>query len=298
MMFLELEWALYKVLTGYPLDGKGRPQVDGKGIPVNRSAFGVASSGRKPSYGIRIPQTVAGFDARRGLSSQDPEALRLFKKGFSPNTFRQIPVIDENIEGVRFTDIWPCVTFRQEGFTFNPATYYTGDDLIQRPEPGSPTVTLTNAAGDLIATGYESYVQRPHPEAFDVSYTITVHAKNRIDRDLISQQILYLLPARTALEVEYQDGTTHVCDMLLSDSATFDFAANELEVSVSGDEQRYYTRAFSYLIEGYFDNSTNEFGVNDITRFPAITQRLFELANIQNVLVEERYNPDDTLVAI
>lgn len=296
MMFLEIDYAVYKLLTGYPLDKQGRPEVDAQGVPVNRAAFGVGSSGRKPSYGIRIPQTVAGFDPKRGLTSQDPEALRMFTKGFSPGTFKQVPVYDENLEGRKFADIWPSVTFRQEFFEFNPATYVT--ETLTCPEPGSPLLNVLNARGEVVATGYESYTQRPHPEAFDVSYTITIHAKNRIERDLISQQILNLIPARTALEVEYQDGATHICDMLLTDTATLDFNAADLGMSLTGEEQRLYTRAFTYLVEGYFDNTTNQFGMTDVTRYRAITERLFELANIQSVLVEPQYNPDDSFVVI
>lgn len=297
MMFLELDLAIYKVLTGYPLDGKGRPLLDGQGVPVNRSAFGVGSSGRKPSYGIRIPQLVAGYDGKRGLTSQDPEAYRMFKKGFSPNTFRQIPVFDENIEGRKFSDVWPCVTFRQDMLAFNPSTYITGDPFVA-PEPGAPKRQVTNERGEVIASGYESYIERPHPEAFDVSYTVIAYAKSRLELDLICQQILYLMPARTGLEVEYQDGTTHVCDMLLTDTASLDFTAGELGMSEAPDEQRLFSKAFTYLVEAYFDNTTNEFGVADVTRTQAIMERLYELSDIQGYTVELQYNPDDTFVAI
>lgn len=297
MMFMELDLAIYKVLTGYPLDGKGRPLLDASGVPQNRSSFGVGSSGRKPSYGIRIPQMLPPFDGKFGLTSQDPNAYRMFRKGFSPNTFRQIPVYDENLEGRKFADIWPSVTFRQEFFTFNSSTYITGDPFVT-PEPGAPFYQVANAAGDVIASGYEAYQERPHPESFDVSYTITAYAKSRVELDLIAQQILYLMPARTGLEVEYQDGTTHVCDMLLTDTASLDFTAGELGMSESPDEQRLFTRAFTYMIEGYFDNTTNEFGMSDVTRYRGIIERLYELDNIQGQTVEPQYNPDDTFVTV
>lgn len=296
MMLLELDLAIYKALTGYPLDGKGRPLIAPDGLPDNRSLFGAGLSGRKPSYGMRIPMLRGSYDAKRGLTSQDPDAVRIFKQGFDANMFRQVPVFDENIEGRAFDDIWPCVTFRQLDLQYNTSTYVAADPF-QTPDPASPVVTVTNARGEVVVTGRENNIVRPHPESFDVTYVVTAHSKSRMEMELIANQILNTLPGRTGLEVEYQNGSTHICDMLLQEIVNYDLDGNMVGMSASPDEQRYYARGFVYLIEAYFDNTTNEFGITDSFSTRAITQRLYELDNLQGQVLEIQYNPDDTFVS-
>ena len=94
MPFLATDFAIFKRLTGAPLDSQGRPLRDPIGIPANQERVMPPDQGGGfgPSYGVRIPLLKHPYDTAHGLSSKDPDAYRMFAKGFDKDSFRQIPV--------------------------------------------------------------------------------------------------------------------------------------------------------------------------------------------------------------
>lgn len=326
LLFLATDLALYKRLVGYPLDDKGRPQLDAKGVPVNREVIGppgmngydrlwdpinkvfIAAPPLLPSYGIRLPLAKGPFKAQRGLTSRDPDALRAgsnvpsldpnvviapvnakvqptlpspWDLGFESQSFRQVPVFDENITGRKYDDVYPCVTFRWSDTEYEPRTFIYHDPLAT-PDLGSPPVNILNRNAQTVESGNANRLVRPHPESWNPIYTITAWAKNEMELAIIAHQIMYLFPGKGAVTIQFQDGSTHTCDMLLQRMQTIDEGNDEVLQTQGSDEQRAFGRQFIYLIEGYLDNTTNAFGVQDVRSVPVVLQRLFEIDDIVN----------------
>jgi hypothetical protein len=292
-MPLEMDLAIYKRLTGYPLDSQGKPLTDGAGVPTNRERIGPpdlnpyertydATTGTfttvlptLPSYGIRIPLMKGPFRGGAGITSFSPDAIPLFDK-FDESALRQVPVFDENITGRKIDDIWPCVTFRWFGLDFDPKTFVYHDP-IGTPDTGSPLVQIKNAAGTVIEEGRAKNLRRPHPESWPMQYVITAYAKNKIELGLICAEIARLFPARGAINVTFADGTSHPCDMLLLRTDTLDEGADQVVMTRGPEEQRNYARAFVYSVESYLDNTVNKYGVTDTRSVVAVRERLLEL---------------------
>jgi hypothetical protein len=302
-LFAETDLAIYKRLTGYPLDSKGRPLLDATGVPVNREVIGppemngydkiwdapnqkfIEAPPQLPSYGVRVPLAKQGQTGARGLTNQDPDALRPFALGFEPNSFRQVPVFDQNLSSRKYDDIWPCVTFRWNEVEFEPGTYVFHDPIGYN-DPTSAPVAIKNRLGQTIESGYAQNVRRRHPESWNPYYTISAWAKTLIELQFITQQIMYLFPGKGALTIEFQDGRKHTCDMLLQRTLVLDESRDEVPGTQGPEEQRGYGRAFVYLVEGYLDNTTNQFGVQDVRSNPAVIQRLFEIDNIMTGIAQ------------
>jgi|FreactcultureFD7_1027221.scaffolds.fasta_scaffold01344_7 hypothetical protein len=308
MMFLELDLAVYKRLTGYPLDTQGRPKLADDGRPINREVIGppgmyqfekvydpinktyVPVYPTLPSYGIRIPQFKAPYRGQKGQSTFNPEALSI--NNIEPNVFKQIPVFDQNVTNRDFEKYWPCVTFRWSSIAAQPNTYIY-DDPFGGPDPSASPIDIKNQYGDIIASGVTSNLRRPVPDSWDVLYTITVHSKESIEMSLMCAEVLKLFPMKGAITVTFMDGTTHTCNMLFQRSIVQDLD----NIGMAGEEnQRSFTRAFVYLIEAYFDNTSNKFGIQDsafaTTSYPTIVERIFELDSIMGNLAASQQTAD------
>lgn len=314
MISLETDLAIYKRLTGYPLDAKGRPALDEKtGIPINREVIGPPDLNlvehtydpntdtltpllpRLPSYGIRLPSRKAGFTGLRGLTSNDPAAYRPFEAGYEPNNFVQVPVFDQNTSGRKWDDVWPCVTFRWMGLEPDPAVSVYHDPF-GGPDPTSLPVQIKNDQGVVVASGFDQVTIRPHPEGWLLLYAITARAKNQTDLALIETQIMQLFPARGAINVTFMDGSTHACDMLLRRVVTLDDGQDNVLLTHGPEEQRDFARAFIYVVEGYMDNTANKFGVQGTqwaTRnAPAIIERIMEIGKLMDGVVSDLQTED------
>ena len=319
MIFLECDLALYKRLTGYPLDSKGRPQLDANGVPKNREVIGPPRLNAfdrvwdaikevfipvypvLPSYGIRIPVLIGPGKMARGLKSDDPAALRSFTSGFEPANFRQVPVFDQNISDRNPETIWPCVTFRWINTEFPEQTQVYHDPFgapnsTSYQDPTSPPIAIKNAQGNVVANGFTQNTQRPHPEAWNAIYAITAWSTNEIELALICDAIMALFPGKGAINVELQDGTTHACDMLLQRVETLDEGGDRIERGYGPNEDRPFARSFVYLIETYRDNTLNQFGTQGsqwATRSnPAIVQRLLELDTLMGIVADASTDMD------
>lgn len=307
MMPLEVDLALYRRLSGAPLDERGRPQTDGNGEPINREMIGppdlrpyervydeetatyTAVLPTLPSYGVRIP-LVKG-SSRHGLTSFNQDAVPLFDK-FEPHSFRQVPVFDQNMTGRKIDDVWPCVTFRWMGMDFDAKTFVYHDPFGSQ-DTESPAVNITNRLGTTIQSGYSRNLRRPHPQAWSLSYVVTVHAKSLVELALICSSVTRLLPARGALNVSFADGSQHACDMLLQRTETMDEGGNEVLMTRGPEEQRSYARAFVYTVEGYEDNTVNKFGVLDTRSTVAIRERILELDRLQDGILRAQESNED-----
>jgi len=284
MLFLELDLAIFERLTGAPLDDKGRPKMGPDNLPVNRCIPGPPKMNGElqPSWGIRIPQLKAPFDTYHGLTSNDPMAYRMFEKGFSPSSFRQVPVFDENIENRKWSDVWPCVTFSLQDFYHQTATSSYGS-YGSEFDPKSDPAEIRNSSGEVVASGRQNKLISPHPESWDVTYAIRVFSKSKIELELITSQLLTkMFPGRSAIEVGFMNGTKHWCDMFWIWSQNLDLRGENVKKSLDPSEQAHYSRAFFYKIESYMDNTGDKFGYGEQYSKPVILGRIMELAKLRD----------------
>lgn len=300
MLLLEAELAVYKRLTGYPLDAKGRPLLGTDGLPKNREVIGPPDLlpyeriydpitdtfqpvfPKLPSYGIRIPTMKAPFMGQRGLTSQDPVALRLFD-GFESNSFKQVPVFDQNISGRKWEDVWPCVTFRTMAVDFDPKVFVYHDPFND-PDTSSAPFDVQNYKGDVVQQGYVKNLVRPTPDSWVITMVITAWAKESMELALLCAEIMKLFPPKGALTVTWASGEQHTCDMLLQRTETLDSGGNDVFATQGPEEQRSFARAFVFQIEGYFDNTANKYGIQGSALAQreqiAIRERLLEIHDI------------------
>jgi len=233
--------------------------------------------------------------AVRGLTSDDPAAVRAFSDGFQENAFRQIPVFDENIEGRKWEDVFPCVTFRWVSTEFDPSTYVYFDPMgypgsLSEQDPTTKSVNILNQNGEIVQSGYEQNIRRPLAEPWNAVYAITVHSKNSIELKMICDALMRLFPARGSIEVELQDGTRATRDMLYQRTDNLDEGQDRILATLGPEEERAFARSFVYVIETYIDNSTNQFGIQGSPlasrHYAAILARLFEIDDIVGKAVE------------
>jgi hypothetical protein len=289
MSYLAADLAVFERLVGAPLDSNGRPKTDENGVPVNLllcapPLYQPEEVTRLPSYGVRIPMTRQGVDATRGRSTQNP---RPFKptRDFVFGAWRNVPVFPVNIEGRDWSNIWPCVTYYCQDETFNASTFIYADPF-GRDAPDAPTIEVTNRRGKVLATGVQNNERRPHPEAYDLHYGIQVYSKDSTELRWICDAVKKLFPARGSIEVEQMDGSRLQLDMLMEgDPVNLDIGNREVAMSMADNEQRHFSRLFTYRIESYIDN-TGGFEAKDRWQEYAITNRILELADLQNNLIE------------
>jgi hypothetical protein len=291
MIFLAADLAIFERLTGAPLDSKGRPKVDSAGVPVNRNVIGPPKRGMLPSYGIVLPMAKHPNDQLNTLTTNDPDAVRLFEKGYDPAGFRQVPIFDENLEARQWADVWPCVTFRWRGHDFDESTFIYSDPFA----PFNPRGVPVTVNGE---TQVKTRLVRPQPMGWKLEYTITAYAKSRMELGMICEQIQRLFPPRGALVMKQMDGTEITCDMLLQRTVNLDLqGADGALKSMGAQEQSYLARGYVFEIEAYDDNTANRFGSRDIYSTQVVTERVLELKTLQAASYRNAYILD-TLAAI
>ncbi len=304
MLFLETSLAIFKRLTGYPLDQHGHPLVDPRtGIPLNRELIGPPDlnsinrqkdtvSGkwidippRLPSYGVRVPMFSAAPGAR-GNATDDPSARNGYK-GFVPTAMKQIPVFEMGTTGKKWEDTFPSVSFRWTAFDNGKDVPfhepYVDEDL------SGPLRTLLDEAGDVVAQGYDHKIVRPMPDQVNVTFMIVCSARNTTEMGLICNSVMELFPQKTALIVHLQDGSEHACDMFRDRVVSYDEGGDFVIATQGPEDQHQLMRAFYYTVEAYMDNTTNQFGVQNTPlaarRMATIMDTMFEIATLQDNLV-------------
>lgn len=286
MLFLASDLAIFRRLVGYPLDSSGLPKMDPvTGLPANRLLPKYPEKNRRPSYGVRIPVYKAPYDGSHQLSSKNANSVRLFEAGFEPFAFRQIPVFYEGLEGRKWEDIWPCVTFRLSDFDQRAENFVYHDPF--EAGVGSDT-SIVNKSGQVVGVGKPTIHSRPHPEMWNLEYTISVYSKSPIEFSLINEAIMGLFPQRSALEIEQMDGSIIANDFLLIRSQDSSQRRDQaVPLSLEGDQSAYYAHSFVYRLEGFLDNTRNRFGIADTTEHSTILVRVLEIADLQDKLIED-----------
>lgn len=291
-MFLALDLAIFERLVGAPLDGNGDPKRDARGIPVNRLLIAPPLHPKRhlPSYGVRIPDMKRGVDVTRGRSTDNPKPFHPHKD-FTHKSSRRVPILPLNIEGRSWDVVWPCITFSWYDMVFGSAYVYA--DPFCAADRSAPTVQATDRNGSVVASGPKRLAFRNHPEPYDVTYSIRAYAKSLYEVSVMVEAIKRIFPGKGAIEVEQADGSRLALDMMFNRLENLDVGGQNVPMAAEHDDQRHFSRALIYTVEGYTDN-TGEFDGDDGcsgnigTGWTAETvrSRILEMADVQNSSAE------------
>ncbi len=291
MLSLACDLAIFKRLTGHPLDSQGRPVRDPvTHIPINRHVIGPPNGSDEtlaPSYGVRIPtpKGPTGLD----LKTNNPDAIKLYDAGFHRDDYRQVPVFWDGTTGREWDGIWPCVVFGQSGeIEHDVYTYYADIDQV---DLSAGTAILDDGTTEVPA----GYFTSPQPEQSIYTYVIKAYAKNRVEMSLLDDQIKRLFPQKGAILVERADGSLVPFDMIRGAVDDISPRGSDKEKALIGD-QRFYAKAYNYRIEAYGDYTVRGFGDQfSQEKTSVILTHVMEMVDFQTQVVTQSFEISTTL---
>lgn len=285
MSYLAVDLAIFERLVGAPLDRHGNPKTDEDGIPVNRLIVAPPTSelGRIPSYGARIPLLKSARDGRRGPTRKSQKPFLPYQD-WNFHSSKSVPVFPINLEGMKWPEVWPAITYYWIDEEFNADTFLYADPFCNA-ESTAPDVPVTNRNDKVIAEGPDRLAFRAMPDGYDLIYVIRAYSKDFSEMKWTCDAIRKLFPARGVLEVEQASGEKLAFDMLLERIDNLDEGGQEIGRSLEENDERAFSRGFVYRIESYVDN-TSPFDTGASWEGDTILTRILELANLQGQLLE------------
>lgn len=276
-----LTFAIFRRLTGYPLDARGNPLiVAGTSPPQPQNIDG--------KWGIRLPVRRGGTTPVL-LDSHNPDSLRLWGRGYEVQSYRQVPVCYEGPDSKRWEDVFPRVAFVVSGLETgtDPFIYDPDDDDGIGIDVGTQTITNPVTGTTRETTDHRSV--RRNPEPWDVTFTITMYAKDPIEIQLLERSVLQHFGQMGAILVEQLDGTMQTRDyrferyIVMDQGETYDPAKG---LGPTGDA--FLKRGLVFVFETFLDNSIAEggFGSPPYTDYPTVLERLMDVRDIQNRYLE------------
>lgn len=280
MIDVAIIFAVFRRLTGYPLDSQGRPLRDATGKLLNI----------ENSPGIRIPLIRQG-QGQNVLSTDNPEGTKIAAKGWNPGTFQQLKVYQQGIDTRRWADVFPAVSFTisdiqpgENGFFFSPAD---GIDGIDAPgAQGTQTIT-NNVTGSTYAVP-DTLTTRAQPEPWDFFLTLNLYSRDSIEIAAMESALRSLFKQKGSIIVDQVDGTHVVLDMLFERYSIMDQGEPyDPQRGTAANAPGFLHRAYTYRIEANQDNTSADFGPNEFTVQNTILERLLEITTIEGRLLTE-----------
>lgn len=174
-----------------------------------------------------------------------------------PNQWRMCPIFKRSSHGKDWSMIFPCVVFGYASISPNPEVWLPPVSKNKITTHSGNLVTLRNRAGEVIAVGYPTTIDRPLPEGFNILVQIEVHAKVEYEALALLHGLYTVFPQRGQLLVQQADGSSHSCDMsMLGDTVVSVPEDPSLEdASAAQEDFREHSYIVSYLVEGYQDTT-------------------------------------------
>lgn len=280
-MDVALTLALFQRLTGYPLDSQGNPLLNTDGSPRNRNG----------SYGIRIPAPLMTV-SQGAPSTQTPDAVRLWGRGYHQNSYIQVPVWFGGTDFKKHDQVWPCVSFVESDLIPGGDPYLYDDPIVY----GEGSATVGNEDTGYTETGPDVLHSRKHPEPWTIQYTIRLYSKDPVEIQWLERALIICLGQKGALTVEQADGTFRTVDYRCARVAFFD--QGEMfnpESSEGSNRDSYLTRAFTFVCEANVDNTVQGFGTLDWSQEQTVLHRILELSDLQERIWEGRQELNNLL---
>jgi len=177
----------------------------------------------------------------------------------------KIPIFDETTDGAEHHSVYPSFTYDVISVIprFNDYIHsvlnYGGDSTYSIP--------ISYSSEDVVDTNDEDLGSSPrlirrreieHP--FDILVEIRIKA---IDDDISALMLKYtyeIFPPRGFIRVPMRDGSYRSWDMIFQDFTDLDKRKAVVDGAPGAKKQR--TKALTYLIEGYLDNTDTSFLLN------------------------------------
>lgn len=268
--------AVFKRLTGYPLDSSGNPRLNAEGRPLNAEG----------SFGLRLPLRREGAGAKTPQTSI-PDDFRFGEIGYRKRQYRQVPVYLDGIEVKRWKSVFPSCSVSISDITeAEDYVYDTADGSDGICTAVGSTTVPTSTGGTR--TVPDSLVIRKHPETWRVYVTICLYATNPIEMAMLERALLTIFQQKGSIRVEQLDGSSLVRDMVFERYSNMDQGdLYDPGQGIGAEGRSFLKRAFTYRVETVLDNSVDGFGSEgDYVYEKTILETYLEIATIQNVLLE------------
>ena len=174
-----------------------------------------------------------------------------------------VPIYHFDPSGRENHDLWPCLTFdivgvtpRMNGENVFDSRDYKGDYAYEAVEHSKVKITDVDETGALeVRTGPMLYRQRPVMRPYDFLIEIQALADDSVVSALLVEHVYLNVfdPHSDFLRVPMRDGTYRSWDVLFKGFQDLD-ARRAVRAGSPGAE-RQYSKTWTYVVEGYLDNT-------------------------------------------
>lgn len=154
---------------------------------------------------------------------------------------------------------------RYDGALWSSADY--GGDVYCSPVEGSEEEVI-DENGESLGSAARVVSTRPIEHPFDIMVEFRAYASDIFDSAMLVKYLYERFPPRHFIRVPMRDGSYRSWDMLHQDSKTLD--RKEATRSGTPGLEREYVKVFTYVIEGYLDN-TDQARLQQLNRTRVIT---------------------------
>lgn len=268
MMELALMFAIFRRLSGYPLDAQGNARRDTSGTLLNRDGV----------QGVVIPMRLQGQE-RSDLGTDNPDALRLFDQGFSRTALRKVPVWLRGTNDRRWTDVWPCISMMKVDDTAGTIQWSYREDLFMS---SSGTQTIRDpGTGVAVDTTYDTFTTRVRPGTWDLWFTFSLWSKDPLEMALMEDAVKGMWDRQGSLPVDNAAGEVMYVNYVRERYAIVDGGGTaDPERGVGPTTDSYLRRDYTYRFETMLDNSVNGFGFADVVTRQTILQQFLEAQEV------------------
>lgn len=168
----------------------------------------------------------------------------------------QVPLLFFGVEGARTNVVYPSLSYEIIDYTPRYDEYvhsdleYGGD--VYREEIAASAETVLDSGTDLGASP-RMFRERALEHPMDILVEIRAHADDPVVSALLVEYVYDRFPPRHFIRVPMKDGSHKSWDMLFVNYQDLD-QREAVRAGLPGVE-REYAKAWTYKVEGYFDNT-------------------------------------------
>ncbi len=211
--------------------------------------------------------------------ARDPGGLQARDKGLqAPNTVLK-QLTEPTKARIRQTKTTvPVRYFANEGFPFaeaNPCITYDVIDIeprkedrkgrtrrpIRAPIPGTET-TVRNDFDEVVGSGSRMAMQRDEMAGFNFTVEIRAYSRENVMSALLTAFIWETFPERHFIILPFADGSHRSVDMRFLTYKDLD----QREAVITGAATREYAKSWTYVVEGFLDNTLDYEYINLVPR--------------------------------
>lgn len=278
-MDVALLFAIFRRLTGLPLDSSGRPLMR-DGVLANI----------EQSPGLRIP-TINSARLSGGkvgmVSTMAPAgAGSSVQAAFDQNSYRQIPVFIDGLDNRAWESVYPsCSVSYADVRPGDDGNYFSlsGDSgNLDTAETGS-VQAVDPDTGEVLGTTPDTVTVRPHPRPYVLEIVFTLQATNLIEMMMLERAFLALWDGKLGLLLHQFNGQEIRADYQFSRYIVMDQGEPyDPQKGVEGTGPAALKRGFVFTFETWLDNSVRGFNLYEMTELSTVLESYLEVCNIRD----------------